>query len=404
MSLLWLLLLPPLLWLALLLGFGRAARAAWREPVWRWPVLIVESDDWGPGPPHHAQALRQLAALLARHRDATGRPALMSLALTLTLPDSVALAANQLAQYRARGLDDAAHAELLAALRAGQAAGVFALQLHGLAHYWPDALLTAARRDAALRAWLLAGPGQETEALPSALQSRWVDASVLPSRPLPAARIEAAAAEEVAAWSALFGAPPEVAVPPTFVWNAAVEAAWAAHGVAGVITPGHRCTGRDAAGQPQRAAGLLHNGARGAGGVTYLVRDCYFEPARGHRAAEALADLARKTAQGRPCLLETHRCNFTGASRAAALAELDALLAGALRRWPTLRFVSPAELVRLCRPGNVDHAALHTAWRPRLAAWQARMRAVPRFARLARLTGLALVLPGLRAGRDGGAA
>ena len=32
------------------------------------------------------------------------------------------------------------------------AAGVFALQLHGLEHYWPDALMAA--NDPAVRSWL----------------------------------------------------------------------------------------------------------------------------------------------------------------------------------------------------------------------------------------------------------
>ena len=60
--------------------------------------------------------------------------------------------------------------------------GVFALQRHGMEHFWPDALLARARVDASLRDWL-ADPQARSEGLPSHLQSRWIDASVLPAGP-----------------------------------------------------------------------------------------------------------------------------------------------------------------------------------------------------------------------------
>jgi hypothetical protein len=383
---LWVLLALPALWLGILLCFAGPARAAWREPVLRHPVLIIESDDWGPGPASQAQSLQRLAACLAARRDVTGRPAVMTLALTLSLPDGAAMAASGFTAYHGRSLTHAAYADLLAALEAGRQAGVFALQLHGLAHYWPAALLAAARRDEAVRAWLVADAEQETERLPSPLQSRWVDASVLPSRPLAATAIRGAVAEEVACFRRVFGATPAVVVPPTFVWTQEVEAAWAAQGVKVVVTPGRRCTGRDATGGLQCEARPLHNGQRGAGEVLYLVRDRYFEPQRGHRAEQALAALAEKTAQGRPCLLETHRCNFIGNGLEPSLTELERLLAQALARFPDLRFLSSAELAEHYRQGSA-------AWMVRdlgrrLGAWRQRMGEVPRFARLARWSGL----------------
>ena len=49
-----------ILWLAissalLALAYRRALWAAWNEPVLRAPVLILESDDWGYGPPVQAE-------------------------------------------------------------------------------------------------------------------------------------------------------------------------------------------------------------------------------------------------------------------------------------------------------------------------------------------------------------
>ena len=46
----------------------------------------------------------------------------------------------------------------------------------------------------------------------------------------------------------MFGAKPEVVVPPTFVWNDAVESAWAHAGVHIGVTPGVRNGSRDANG------------------------------------------------------------------------------------------------------------------------------------------------------------
>jgi hypothetical protein len=39
-----------LLWLGVLLAFAAPLAARWREPVFKYPVLMIESDDWGAGP------------------------------------------------------------------------------------------------------------------------------------------------------------------------------------------------------------------------------------------------------------------------------------------------------------------------------------------------------------------
>lgn len=379
------------LWCALvaclLLACRRPLLALWREPVLRHPVLVFESDDWGAGPSQQAWALRRLAQVLCRHRDGEGRPAVMTLALVLGRADPDSLAGS----YRRRELDHPEHAEVLAAIREGVALGCFAPQLHGHEHYWPAALLTAAAGDQSLRAWL-AEPQAPTEHLPSPLQSRWTDASRLPSVPLEEGAIRSAVAEEVRAYARILGCLPRVVVPPTFVWDARVELAWASQGIGTVVTPGQRYSARDAQGLPAGCWGETRNGGTGAGGVRYVVREDYFEPAFGHRADRVLEALARCTAQGRPTLMETHRLNFIGAQAQteAHLRELDRSLGEALRRHPGLRFLATEALAEaLVRR---DPAWCHTRLRPRLAAWVARLRGQRRFWRLARLLGLAPLL------------
>ena len=376
------------LWAGVLLAFAGPLVARWREPVLRHPVLAIESDDWGAGPPAQAAALARLAALLQRVRDGAGRPALMTLGVVFEVPDGARIAADGGARYHALTLADPGFAAVREAMAAGIAAGVFAPQLHGQCHYWPPALLAAAQADPAVRAWLTAPAPAATEALLSPLQSRWVDASTLPSRPLDAAAVAAAVAAEAAAYRAIFGEAPRVAVATTFVWTDAVEAAWQTAGVETVVTPGRRATCRDAAGRPGCVDARMLAGDVSASGQTYLVRDVYFEPALGHPPQRLVDGLRARTRQGRACLVETHRANFIDAD--AGFAALEAALAAARAACPGLRFAAPQELARALR--RRDPAWIEPRLGRRLAAWRARLDEIPRFARLARWSGLALPL------------
>lgn len=371
----------------IVVAFHRELLALWREPVLRHPVLIIESDDWGAGPLDQAQALQRLSEVLARFRDAAGNPPVMTLGLVLAVPDGAAIRTS--GQYKCRTLADPQFTPVLAAIRKGVECGVFALQLHGLEHYWPATLM--ASRNPAVQDWLRSDAVQTTQMLPSHLQSRWIDASTLPSRPLPVEAIRTAAREEIAMFQQIFGRHPKVAVPPTFVWDDAVEAAWSHGGVEYVVTPGVRNDCLDANGKPSRAGRPIHNAEEGRG-VTYLVRDDYFEPMLGHTSETALAALARKTRSGRPCLLETHHANFIGEGNLAnrSLDELTHLLEVALQTHPNLRFTSTEILGRALQAKN-------PAWvnqRPgcRLAIFTRRLAEIPRLGKIARLSGLSLLL------------
>jgi hypothetical protein len=369
---------------AILLLHRQTLMGLWREPVLRHPVLIVESDDWGAGPLAQAPALRAITACLARHRDAAGRSPVMTVALILALPEPGQA-------MRLRQFDTPEFAPILAALREGIACGVLAPQLHGMTHFWPPALARAAQRQPEVAAWLAAP--DLTENLPSPLQSRWIDASELPSRPLPADAIEQAVASEIALYTRLLATRPEVVVPPTFVWDARVEAAWAAAGVSVVVTPGRRYTSRDGAGRPGGVDRTMRNGEAASGGALYLVRDDYFEPILGHRSERALAALRQKTDLGRPCLLETHRNNFlaaAGGKPEASVALLDTLFAEALAAFPSLRFCSSAELGQALRTSNPDWVA--SGLDRRFSIWLRRAARVPVFGKAARLMGLLLLL------------
>lgn len=365
-------------------AFRRQLSRTWREPVLRYPVLVIDSDDWGAGPLSQALALREIAETLALHQDCRGRPPVLSLALVLAVPDGSAI--RQEGAYRRVALDATLFAPILAELRDGWARGVFALQLHCLEHFWPPTLVAC--EDPVVAQWLRRDPPAETEQLPPHLQSRWVDASVLPSLPLDAAVTDAAVAEEVRTFERIFGHRPAAVVPPTFVWTAAIERAWAGHGVEFLATPGWRFVCRDQRGRPSGDEGPFANGDRN-GALTYLVRTDYFEPLRGRDAGYALRALGAATSEGRACVLENHRDNFIGdkAGLKASLRELDTLCSGALQENPDLRFMSTEEFGRIVR--DLDPEWVQRAWLERLPyVWQ-RLRHSGRLWKLMRVTGFA---------------
>jgi hypothetical protein len=246
-----------LLWLAgccVLLGliYRRTLSTRWREPVLCAPVLILESDDWGYGSAKQAHALDRVADVMARFQDNAGRHPVMTLGVVLAGPDTDRMRADGCRTYHRTTILDPRLVPVRDAMTRGVARGVFSLQLHGMEHFWPECLIRRAAVDDETRDWLT-GPGfPSTEALPAHLQSRWIDASSLPSTPLPIGEVVAAAGEESRMFAAAFGASPEVAVPPTFVWTHDVEAAWAGAGVSTVVTPGLRCESRDCNGDPDR--------------------------------------------------------------------------------------------------------------------------------------------------------
>jgi hypothetical protein len=376
----------------LLLSYHRTLRRLWREPVFRWPVLVVESDDWGAGPLIQAEALRDIAAVLSRHTDASGRFPTFNLALVLAVPDGPAIEKG--GAYRRVELDAAQFRPILTELLEGQARGVFALQLHGMEHYWPQALM--ASEDAAVQAWLRQSVPATTEQLPSALQSRWVNAACLPSTRHPDDAISGAVAEEVRAYRRIFGSAPAVVVPPTFVWTCATERAWADEGIQYIVSPGWRYTCRDAQGLPGGDEGPIVNGDRSSG-LTCLARNDYFEPWRGRDANHALRALSVAISQGRPCLLENHRDNFIVdlQRRQQSLAELDKLYRDALRCHDDLRFLSSSDLGAVLRTHDPQWLILEAG--KRLPFFWQRLRDTGHLWRFMRLAGLSamghLMLP-----------
>ncbi|MDX2458073.1 MAG: glycosyl hydrolase [Gammaproteobacteria bacterium] len=388
--LLMMLLMALVLWFiatgALVFLYGwRGIFSACREPVLCRPILIIESDDWGAGKAGQASVLRNITEILMCFTDCDGRRPVMTLGMILATADGEKTLSR--GSYHRQMISRDTHGSLLDAITTGVDESVFSVQLHGMEHFWPAALLAASKQDDAVNTWLTHSPEFQTEDLPSPLQSRWVDASVLPARRLSIAAVKQAAQEEVHAFEDIFGTVPTVAVPPTFVWNKDVESAWARAGVGVIVTPGCRYETRDEEGLPAGKGRSVYNGQLGEHAIVYLVRDAYFEPSLGHTARQALDTLFAKTSQGRPTLFETHRFNFLGTKekKKFALDELDHLLRMSLTEFPNLAFLSSEKLAKILK--NRDPEWLELRFRHRLHIWITRLGELPRLRKLAWLTG-----------------
>lgn len=377
----------------LVVAFRRQISACWREPVVAVPVLVIESDDWGPGPPEDAARLKELWKALRTLRDSRGVPPAVTLGVVLAVPDGTRVSdVSGAPSYVSRSLDAPDFASLRATMIAGRDEGVFTLQLHGHEHFWPPAVVHAAVRDGAARTFLMSAAGsQRHEMLPAPLQARWIDASRLPSTPLRAEEVQRAVADETACFERVFGARASVAVPVTFIWTGEVEEQWARHGVEVVVTPGTRYVGRDGIGNLVSDGSIIRNGDAGPGGIVYIVRDVYFEPVLGHTAEVTFAALRARFRLGRPTLLEMHRFNFTGTDAQAerSLHELVRLVREALEEFPQLRFMSTESLARALAsrdPGLIDRRIA-----ARIRAFVLRGASDHRLRKLAWASGLAML-------------
>ncbi|MFO6424714.1 hypothetical protein [Motilimonas sp. KMU-193] len=382
----WLTLELIVLWIlvsnALLLSsHRRKLRQFWLEPSFKQPVILFESDDWGPGPAEHAEALDKIQHTLAQSRDYRGHCAHMTIGTVLSIPDADKIKQNQYQSYYGIDLCAPQFEAVLSSLKNGWQKGLLSLQLHGREHFWPATLLAAIQQNDDLKSWL-DNDSVYTEKLPSELQSRW-------NTPSSVAEIALAVKQETELFKRCFGFAAEIAVPPTFVWNEQVEISWRSQGLHTIICPGKRFIRRQQ-GHFSYDQDLIVNLQTSATGHTYIVRDQYFEPEFGHQWQDAIKRVAHCIQLGRPCLFETHRFNFINSASSCdnSLNQIEQLLQHTLKRWPSCCFLSNSELLRL--PQHDPDQLLEHGWRARLKVWLARAKTLPRFRHFAAISGLSL--------------
>lgn len=358
------------------------------EPHFDRALLVIQSDDWGqPCAPDRATLLRAwpaaaaadtpawaldaresaadvraLAALLAQHHDARGRPACATLNLIVRRPDFAAIAATGFAHYHALPPDPADAA--FAAALAGERAGVFELALHGGEHVAPARWLRLLREgERQLRAFFDAGVMP-----PPALVARHpgLGAACLacPDEAEPDARLQRLR-DALDSFAALCGRPATGFVAPNHAWDDAVEHTLAGAGVR-YLQASHVCYGDwQAAEQGRWVAHRARPSAQAP--LWYQTRTVDFEPAvRPQACAAAIARACLLARRGIPVVVNTHRINYASGIRPdqadASRRALGQLIGALLAVRPDLWFVSSGELDAVLR-GQGD-GARRRRWAP----------------------------------------
>jgi hypothetical protein len=339
-----------LLWSLLLAGLFVSRKklllSTWDEPYLNGLVVLIESDDWGPGDNYHARRLDGLVSVLDHHRDSLDRPAVLTADMVLAVPDMNAIRAGGFTRYERRSLSDGFE-DILTALQSGIAKGVLVPQLHGLEHLYGAGLVKLGSADDQRVARAFETDGwSDWESLDSPLQAHYVDGSRLPTTPLQKAERFELITQACETFRQLFGMPSLSTVAPCYLWDDEVEQIWSEHGIRYIQTAGYRCPSRDAAGHYIQDLPLIRPGQRNRHGQIYLVRNAMYEPVDGRGEADCFREACRAHRQGLPVVISTHRYNFTRseAEYKDSLAGLDRLLDRLETYAPSLRYLSSPEL------------------------------------------------------------
>ncbi len=365
------------------------------EPMLRYPIVIFESDDWGVGPLKQEAALEKISLLLSRFNDSVGNHPVMTLGLILAEPDTDKIKASHDKKYHKKTLANKRYGHLLKIINQGREQGIYTLQLHGMEHFWPASIMQSYSTQLQVKQWLL-NTEKQSEGLPSELQSRWVDSSTLPSTNHNVDEINNAIDEEISLYTKLFGNPPKVIVPPTFVWTDAVSLAYSKHNIEALITPGRQGIGRDAQAKLIYNDKTFYNGEESAEGLLFLVRNNYFEPSLGHKAKTVIQAIHEKTQCARPALLEIHRFNFINQQTDcnASLQELEILLQIIQTDVTDIRFISTEQLTTILKLANQGKPSgfIVSSSMQRFKIAIARIKLFLQFKRIAKYSGINLLL------------
>lgn len=321
-------------------------RQTWHEPYFSSPMLVIESDDWGPGGSEYEEGLRRVIEVLRKYKDRKGHPAVLTANVVLSAPDPETIKRNRYTQCTPRFLKDQ-YQSIYKLLRYGQDEGLILPQLHGLSHAYTPGLLRLARDgDTIVRYWLENFPG-EWEKLPHPLQSHYVDGTRLPSNSLSFEEQLGMIQDAMLVFRNHFGMDSLSTVAPCYLWDENTEKAWQAAGVQFIQTAGYRCTMLNSKGDYQQDQPTIRMGDKNILEQIYLVRTVMYEP-RDRSDAEEICwkGIRRAFRQGLPAVICTHRHNFAVCDSISnkALAGLDRLLSKTLNKYPDVNFLNSLEL------------------------------------------------------------
>jgi len=336
-------------WLACLTGLWLWKKplfiATWREPYFADTPVLIESDDWGPGGDFHAARLTELLSMLAQHKDAVNRSAILTADMVLAVPDLAKIEST--GQYHRRMLDKDFPA-IFAALQQGIQQDTLVPQLHGMEHLNGKAFAELCRQqDPRLATARATKDWWDWEKLDSPLQGHYVDGRNLPTRAIDAAEANSLVANATQCFTGMFGYPSLSTVAPCYLWNDEIEQCWQQQNIIAIQTAGYRCIGRNETGHYFQDPPLIRVGNTNRFAQLYLVRNVMYEPVDGKNTpTSAFAEAEMAYRQALPVSISTHRYNYTRSDDECqqAIRGLDHLLGQIRANLPNVRFLASPEL------------------------------------------------------------
>jgi len=155
-------------------------------------------------------------------------------------------------------------------------------------------------------------------------------------------------------FESLFGYRASYFVPPNGRFSSSLEPLLAAEGIRFLSVSRMN---REPLGHGKEGKKLHWMGQRNSHGLTYMTRNCFFEPVEPGRnwLDHCLYEISSAFRWHKPALIGTHRVNYMGAldpeNRENGLKFLKQLLSHIVKHWPEAEFVSSAELGEIISHG-----------------------------------------------------
>lgn len=136
-------------------------------------------------------------------------------------------------------------------------------------------------------------------------------------------------------------------VPPNGPFSSKLESVCASSGIKFMTTPKIQI---EPLGHGKTRKKIHWLGQRNKTGLTYLSRNCFFEPGQPGRdwVDSCLNDISTAFRWNKPAIISSHRVNYIGAldkhNRKNGLMLLELLLRNIIKKWPAAEFITTSEL------------------------------------------------------------
>lgn len=356
-------------------------------PGWRTKkrIVVIESDDWGsirmPSSDVYNEFLRQglnlsnsdynrvdtlesnedllqLYEVLSSHSDFKGNHPIITANMVVGNPDFKRIKADNFQRYYYEPVIDTLKVyqgrdRVISLWKEGHEKGIFYPQFHGREHVnverWMNALRVQTPEIMFTFSHNTTFSGEEDYNFMEVLDFTSRDEI---------AGMKDSLNEGLSLFEEIFGYRSKSFIPPCYAWDSELESALYNNGIRylqGLIV---QLVPTGSFGNYKRRYHFL--GSRSTSGLTYLIRNCFFEPALSGKS-DIVGDCLKKIeiafAWRKPAVICSHRINYMGEldpdNRKVNLRLLDELLKRILKLWPDVEFMTSDKLGDLITIGEI---------------------------------------------------